>query len=108
MLKSFLTPLRARFDISPRPEVAFPPAVETPGDDEVTPEDFAKDVLVELMRNSVENLKVAEDVRSRTAVSHYFHFLAHVSMIKRVLRAYAGATRVATNNVTGCVYEGCF
>lgn len=70
MFKSFLTPLRARFDISPRPEVSkFPPAVETP--EEMTPEDFARDVLVELTRTSVESLKVAEDVKSRTAVSHF-------------------------------------
>lgn len=67
MLKSFLTPLRARFDISPRPDIAFQPA-EAALDDELTPEDFARDVLVELMRNSVESLKVADDVKSRTEV----------------------------------------
>lgn len=75
MLKSFLTPLRARFDVSPRPDIAFQiqPA-EISVDDEVAPEDFAKDVLVELMRNSVENLKVADEVRSRTEVSLYAMF----------------------------------
>lgn len=83
MFKSFLTPLRTRFDISPKP-VAFPPAVETPED--VTPEDFARDVLVELMRISVESLKVAEDVRSRTAVSHSIHLLTGVWSVEYWVR----------------------
>jgi hypothetical protein len=68
MLRSLLTPLRARFDVSPsRPDAAFEPPI--PADDEFAPEDFARDVLVELMRNSVESLKMADNVRSRTEVS---------------------------------------
>lgn len=57
MLRTLLTPLRARFDVSPR----LPPqnTLSVP-QDEPTPEDFARDVLVELMRNSVEELKQAE------------------------------------------------
>jgi hypothetical protein len=67
MLQSFLTPLRARFDISPRPETTFESVI--PVDDEVAPEDFARDVLIELMRNSVEELKGADNMKSRTEVS---------------------------------------
>ena len=68
MLRSLLTPLRARFDVSPsRPDAAFEPVA--PAEDELTPEDFARDVLVELMRNSVESLKGADNVKSRTEVS---------------------------------------
>lgn len=66
MLQSLLTPLRARFDISPRPETTF--EAVTPVDDEFTPEDFARDVLIELMRNSMEALKAADNIKSRTEV----------------------------------------
>jgi hypothetical protein len=71
MLRSLLTPLRARFDVSPRPDTAFEPSTILDDDDEFTPEDFARDVLVELMRNSVETLKAADNVRSRTEVSWF-------------------------------------
>jgi hypothetical protein len=65
MLRTFLTPLRARFDLSPRI-----PSIENddPNDDELAPEDFARDVLIELMRNSVENLKTAETRQARIEV----------------------------------------
>jgi len=71
MLRSLLTPLRARFDVSPsKPDATFEPAASA--DDELTPEDFARDVLVELMRNLVECLKGADNVKSRTEVSCLF------------------------------------
>lgn len=38
-------------------------------DDNPAPEDFARDVLVEVMRKSVERLKMAEGLRARTEVS---------------------------------------
>lgn len=71
MLRTFLTPLRARFDVSPR----LPPQ-NAPGihQDDPTPEDFARDVLVELMRNSVEELKQTEAYEDRMKVR--FGFLA--------------------------------
>ncbi|KAG6816009.1 hypothetical protein H0H87_009501 [Tephrocybe sp. NHM501043] len=67
MLRTLLTPLRARFDLSPRTTT---PPVLTPQEeeDELAPEDFARDVIIELMRNSVENLKVAEDTRTKIQV----------------------------------------
>ncbi|KAF9067929.1 beach-domain-containing protein [Rhodocollybia butyracea] len=65
MLKTLFTPLRARFDLSPR----SPPSVPEPEpDDELAPEDFARDVLIELMRNSVENLKQADSRKAQIEV----------------------------------------
>ncbi|TFK36229.1 hypothetical protein BDQ12DRAFT_737089 [Crucibulum laeve] len=65
MFKSLLTPLRARFDVSPRtPTVEVSPNES----DEQAPEDFARDVLVELMRNSVENLKFADNSSMRSEI----------------------------------------
>lgn len=67
MLRTLLTPLRARFDLSPRTPSVQPPS-PIQDDDELAPEDFARDVMVELMRNSVENLKLAEDTRTKKQV----------------------------------------
>ena len=64
MLRTLLSPLSSRFPISPRPDTA--PVI--PDNDEPAPEDFARDVLVEVMRNTVERLKVAEGLSSRTQV----------------------------------------
>lgn len=69
MLSALLTPLRARFDASPRQETTPLP----PADDELAPEDFARDVLIELMRNAVEKLKSTEDVRSKIDVLSEVH-----------------------------------
>lgn len=65
MFGRLLTPLRARFDLSPRPEAA-PEVYEE--DDGLSAENFARDVLIELMRNSVEAIKVAQDLDSRVQV----------------------------------------
>ncbi|KAH9476097.1 Beige protein-like protein 1 [Psilocybe cubensis] len=90
MFQTLLSPLRSRFDLSPRsptfpanatenptspPRTAY--SLTSPGnasfassggfgtfgaslspEQDITPEEFARDVLVELMRNSVEELKV--------------------------------------------------
>ncbi|KAG6865427.1 hypothetical protein C0991_002665 [Blastosporella zonata] len=67
MFRTLLTPLVARFDLSPKtttPQVLAPQEEE----DELTPEDFARDVIIELMRNSVENLKLAEDTKTKIQV----------------------------------------
>lgn len=53
--------------MSPLPGTGFESAPE-PVNDDFAPENFARDVLVELMRNSVERLKVADNVRARTVV----------------------------------------
>lgn len=63
MLRSLLSPLSSRFPLTPRPE-----AHQTLDDTEPAPEDFARDVLVEVMRNAVERLKVAEGLSDRTQV----------------------------------------
>lgn len=63
MLRSLLSPLSSRFPLSPRPDVAPMPEESDPA-----PEDFARDVLVEVMRGAVERLKVAEGLSDRTQV----------------------------------------
>ncbi|KAJ6464029.1 beach-domain-containing protein [Mycena sanguinolenta] len=75
MFRTLLTPLRLRFDSSPRSAVTHAPSTSaiTPGstreeDEEIDPEEFARDVLIELMRVSVDKLKVAESTRARIEV----------------------------------------
>ena len=68
MFRTLLTPLSARFSLpsplSPRPSVE---ALEEP--DELDPEDFARDVLIELMRNATERLKTADSLSERIEAS---------------------------------------
>jgi hypothetical protein len=69
MFRSLLSPLRSRFDLSPRtPTTAVSGASATSDADTATPEDFARDVLVELMRNSVEDLKAANGTKAKSEV----------------------------------------
>ncbi|KAH9896772.1 beach-domain-containing protein [Cubamyces lactineus] len=72
MLRTLLTPLSARFSLpsplSPRPSTE---ALEEP--DELDPEDFARDVLVELMRNATERLKTADSLPERIEVLNEIH-----------------------------------
>ena len=65
MFSALLTPLRARFETQPRVEATTTPADDV---DDIAPEDFARDVLIELMRNAVEKLKITGDVRSGVEV----------------------------------------
>lgn len=66
MFGRLLTPLVAHFDLSPRPETA----PERPADHETEEaESFARDVLIEIMRNSVESLKEAEGLPAKLEVS---------------------------------------
>ncbi|KAJ3818015.1 beach-domain-containing protein [Lentinula raphanica] len=85
MFKTLLTPLRAKFNelspLSPSANASHSGLLAAGGDDdendsELAPEDFARDVLIELMRNSVENLKSAEEVGGRIEV---------LSEIKRIM-----------------------
>ncbi|KAI0360774.1 beach-domain-containing protein [Trametes cingulata] len=73
MFRTLLTPLSARFSLpsplSPRPGSEAP--IEEP--DELDPEDFARDVLVELMRNSTERLKAADSLTERIEVLSEIH-----------------------------------
>lgn len=77
MLSRLITPLRARFDLSPLPTTNTEEA-----EDDNSPENFARDVLVELMRNAVEALKATEDVRGKVEVSRYLDllFFSNISM----------------------------
>ncbi|KAI0002519.1 beach-domain-containing protein [Russula compacta] len=63
MFSALLTPLRARFETQPRVETITTPTADN-GDDRA-PEDFARDVLIEIMRNAVEKLKTMQDVCSK-------------------------------------------
>ncbi|KAF8962103.1 beach-domain-containing protein [Flammula alnicola] len=77
MFQTLLSPLRSRFDLSPRsptfpgsesatsPRSLFSPATASTGgfggfgaEPELNPEEFARDVLIQLMRNAVEEMKV--------------------------------------------------
>ncbi|KAH9006451.1 beach-domain-containing protein [Lactarius hatsudake] len=62
MFSALLTPLRARFETSPLVETATPRVDGNEGD--IAPEDFARDVLIELMRNAVEKLKETSDIHT--------------------------------------------
>jgi hypothetical protein len=82
MLRTLLTPLRGRFDLSPR-SPSYPASGALVDDsDEVAPEDFARDVLIELMRNSIENLKCAENARAQIEV-RLLSFLWHDHSLTR-------------------------
>ena len=65
MLRSLLSPLSDRFALSPRPDLSPAPPSDN---EEISPEDFARDVLVEVMRNTVERLKFAEGLTARSQV----------------------------------------
>jgi hypothetical protein len=67
MFSAILTPLRARFETQPRVETDATPAADNV--DDIAPEDFARDVLIELMRNAVERLKTTGDVLTKVEVS---------------------------------------
>jgi hypothetical protein len=66
MFSALLTPLRARFETAPQVEAITSPATDNV--DGLAPEDFARDVLIELMRNAVEKLKTTGDVCSQVEV----------------------------------------
>lgn len=73
MLRTLLTPLRLRFDSSPRSAVtANVTTPSIPDEEELDPEDFARDVLIELMRIAVDKLKLAETTHDRIEVCGYF------------------------------------
>jgi hypothetical protein len=66
MFSAILTPLRARFETQPRVETDATPVADNV--DDIAPEDFARDVLIELMRNAVEKLKTTGDVLTKLEV----------------------------------------
>jgi hypothetical protein len=67
MFSALLTPLRARFEVAPQVEaVTTPPTTDSVVD--IAPEDFARDVLIEIMRNAVDKLKTTGDVCSQVEV----------------------------------------
>ncbi|KAJ8072576.1 beige protein-like 1 [Marasmius tenuissimus] len=87
MFRTLLTPLVAKFDLSPRLPTNAPPSAQ----DDPDPEDFAREVLIELMRNAVENLKQAETLNKRTEVLSEIHrIMLQDSRTKEVFRELDG------------------
>ncbi|PIL27451.1 hypothetical protein GSI_10600 [Ganoderma sinense ZZ0214-1] len=74
MFRTLLTPLSARFSL-PSPLSARPSSgSEVLSDpDDLDPEDFARDVLIELMRNATERLKTADSLSERIEVLTEIH-----------------------------------
>lgn len=70
MFGRLLTPLVAHFDLSPRPDAV---SDRPKGSDSVDAdaESFARDVLIEVMRNAVEKLKEAEDLPAKLEVRYH-------------------------------------
>ena len=70
MLQTLFSPLHSRIDLSPKTLTTAAAAIQSPEEQEQTqsPEDFAWDVLVELMRSTVENLKKADSERAKCEV----------------------------------------
>ncbi|KAF9267665.1 beach-domain-containing protein [Marasmius fiardii PR-910] len=87
MFRTLLTPLVSKFDLSPR----LSPRAPKRESDELAPEDFARDVLIELMRNSVEKLKQADDPQMRAEVlSEIYRIMLQDSRTKDVFRELDG------------------
>ena len=66
MLGRLITPLRAAFDLPQRVE-STPSTTHLSADEDA--ESFARDVRIQLMRNSIEAFKNAADLRSKIEVS---------------------------------------
>ncbi|KAF5339895.1 hypothetical protein D9611_009101 [Ephemerocybe angulata] len=94
MFQTLLSPLKARFDqLSPRSSAGtFLPASDAPSAEDVqSPEDFARDVLVQLMRNSVENLKMADtQVVQGEILSEILRIMQQDAFTKGVFREMDG------------------
>ncbi|KAL1744917.1 beach-domain-containing protein [Schizophyllum fasciatum] len=89
MLNAILTPLRTSFNLSPRAEAH--PVPPSPRDDEQDPEAFARDVMIELMRNAVEDLKLAEERKTRMKImSEILQMMRQNDITKEVFRELDG------------------
>ncbi|KAF8233255.1 beach-domain-containing protein [Tricholoma matsutake] len=90
MLRTLLTPLRAHVDTSPRTAKTSSLA-SVLDDNELAPEEFAREVMMELMRNSVENLKLAQDIETKTQVlSEIYRIIQQNGDTKDVFRQLDG------------------
>lgn len=83
MFRTLFTPLSARFSLpSPLSSPRQAPTEVLSDPDEIDPEDFARDVLVELMRNSTERLKTAETAQDRIDVRLSIRLYSSTSMTR--------------------------
>ena len=102
MLRTLFTPLSARFSL-PSPLSPRQQAAEVHSDpDDLDPEDFARDVLVELMRNSTERLKTADTLSERIEV----RLSISCAQVWRRDRT-TGVDRDPQNNAARCMHQGC-
>lgn len=99
MFRTLLTPLVARFDLSPRFRDAPLPPEE---DEELAPEDFARDVMIELMRNATEKTKGSR-LAERENGGTWGRPLETCTMLIVV-----GLDRDPENNAARRTDEGCF
>ena len=65
LLTPLVTPLVSRFDLSPRPEASFE---NTEDLETASAENFARDVMIEVMRNSIESRKEANGLKDKIQV----------------------------------------
>lgn len=91
MLRTLFSPLSGR--LAPSPVISRHENLsgDSNGDD-ITPEDFARDVLIEVMRKSVERLKFAQGLSARTEVSLVLIF-SQFMVVDDVIQGACGDTQ---------------
>ncbi|KAI0273049.1 beach-domain-containing protein [Russula aff. rugulosa BPL654] len=104
MFSALLTPLRTRFEAAPQVEAVTTPTADNVVD--IAPEDFARDVLIEIMRNAVEKLKTTGDVCSQAEVLTEVHrILLEDACTKDVFREMDGFLAIINILSTLCTYR---
>lgn len=87
MFRTLLTPLSARFALSP----SSPLPEEHTQQDDFAPEDFARDVLIDLMRGFVDKLKFAETMQAKSdALTEIHKVMLEDAQTKDVFREMDG------------------
>lgn len=86
MFRALLTPLSGKFPLSPfsaRPDPSSTVATSN-SPDELAPEDFARDVMIEVMRTSLERLKETYGLEQQLEASVYVLRQVYAILILRV------------------------
>lgn len=88
LLTPLVTPLVSRFDLSPRPEQSFQNAEDL---ETASAENFARDVMIEVMRNSIESLKEANSLKDKIQLMNEIHrIMVEEACTKNVFRELDG------------------
>lgn len=98
MLGRLITPLRAAFDLPQRIE-STPSTIQNADEDA---EGFARDVRIELMRNSIEAFKNAEDLSGKIEVSSAIETLVLNRSILPKGRTHGSCTHTNAWSCLGC------